>query len=155
MPQMEEIYFSLLLTIGYYHGKLGGDVDPECWKVKKVKFDSTYTGDTLGKEKEVKGKSIKKAIKMFKSSPEKYTALMYQTSLLKKPPAKHIFHLVYRKNTICFRPMGVHKDGWMTLMTNEYERLPAFPDNEFPENFRDKWTDSMTYQGQLIHSSKK
>lgn len=127
-------------------------MDPSKWRVSEYQFDSTYTGDTLGKEKEIVGESIQHGIKKFKKNPKKYIAMMYQSTLVNRPKEKHKYTLICRKGTTGFKPEGVHDEGWMTLLTNDYERLPAFPDNELPEEFRDEWTDHMTYQGQKCHA---
>jgi hypothetical protein len=40
----------------------------------------------------------------------------------------------------------------MTLIMYDYIRLPPFKKNEFPMEWRDPWTDHMSYQGRLLHS---
>ena len=127
------------------------DVDASKWRVNEYQFDSTYSGDTLGKEKDIQG-SIEFGIKKFKKNPKKYVAMLYQTNMLKRPVEKQKYTYIYRKGTTGFKPVGVHDDGWATLLVNDYEQLKPMPNNELPEEFRDPWTDKMTYQGQLLHT---
>lgn len=127
------------------------DVDPSKWRVNEYQFDSTYTGDTLGKEKDLEG-SIEYGVKKFKKNPKKYVAMLYQSNMIKRPVEKQKYTYIYRKETTGFKPVGIHDGGWCTLIVNDYEQLKPMPDNELPEEFRDPWTDKMTYQGQLLHT---
>lgn len=131
------------------------DMDSSKWQANECQFDSTYTGDTLGKETEIRGKSIDYGMKKFKKNPKKYVAMLYQTNLLKRPTERHVYTYVYRKGTEGFKASGIHKDGWMTLVTNDYQQLSPFPDNELPSEFRDEYTDHMTWNGGKVHSKDK
>ena len=61
---------------------------------------------------------------------------------------------VHRAGTSGFQPKGVSPKGWMTILINEYERCTPFKDNVLPKQYRDKYTDSMSYQGRKLHSAK-
>jgi hypothetical protein len=43
----------------------------------------------------------------------------------------------------------------MTILLHEYERLPSFPDDALPKQFRDKYTDDMTFQKRKLHTKNK
>jgi len=91
---------------------------------------------------------------LFKSNPEKYIAMIYQTNMVtdRWPANQCQYVLVHRKGTTNYAPKNVSPDGNQTILMFEYERLSPFPGNVLPKQYRDKWTDTMTFQGQMVHT---
>jgi len=129
------------------------DADPSNWKCKEYRFSGQSTFTEKGKEEHVKG-NLSKGIQKFKSNPEKFTALAFQSDMKEWPVDQQQYMLVHRKGTEGWKPIGVSPTGWMTVLVNEYERLLPFKDNVLPKKFRDKHTDAMTFQGKKLHSAK-
>jgi hypothetical protein len=126
--------------------------DPSKWTCKEYRFDGKALSDHLGRMEEFRGKSIQQGIEHFQAHPELYIAMMYQTSMLNFVEAKQKYHLLHRRNTYLYRPqISADNRGWMTLLINEYEELPRFPNNELPEKNRDKYTDDFEFQGRKLH----
>jgi Calpain family cysteine protease len=126
--------------------------DPSKWTCKEYRFDGKALSDHLGHMEEVRGKSIQQGIEHFQSHPELYIAMMYQTSMMNFVEAKQKYHLLHRRNTYLYRPqISADNRGWMTLLINEYEELPRFPNNELPEKNRDRYTDDFEFQGRKLH----
>lgn len=132
------------------------NVDPSKWKLKELKFQGAAVYDKKGKEEVITGKSVQDGITRFKANPGKYTAFLYQTSMVteKWPASNHKYTLIHREGTENYQPQGVSPSGWMTILLQEYERLPPFPGNVLPKENRDKYTDNMTFQGRKLHSGK-
>jgi hypothetical protein len=128
------------------------DADPSKWKLSEVNFAGAASYESVGKKEEVKGKSIPKAIKKFKANPDKYVAMTYQTTMLEWPKEQHAYTYIHRAGTKGYKPTGLSAKGWMTLLLQEYEALPALKDNLLPKQDRDKYTDNMTYGGRKLHN---
>ena len=128
------------------------DADPSKWRLRKYKFNGSARADAMGREEVVENSSIAKGVELFKENPGLYKAMLYQTSHLQRPESKQKYNLVHRKGTEHYRPVGVNPNGWMTMIVYDYIRLPPFKKNEFPMEWRDPWTDHMSYQGRLLHS---
>jgi hypothetical protein len=131
----------------YAHAESGG------WKLKEMKFNGSGMFVTMGKKQEVKGIPIKKGIDNFIANPEKYVALMYQTDMKWRPHSNQVHTLIHRKGTKNYEPVGIDNEkGLITLLVYEYERLPRFPDNILPVQFRDKYTDTVlsTFRGRKL-----
>jgi hypothetical protein len=133
------------------------NADPAKWKFSQLLFDGNVSYDEIGKEEQVRGKSIAKGIKQFKANPAKYLAMMYQTTMLEQkwPKEEHAYSYVHRAGTKAYKPEGStttttsdHGDGWMTLLLQEYKRLPPLKDNLLPIQYRDKYTDHVLLQSQ-------
>ena len=62
--------------------------DAKKWKCKEYKFSGSTSYVDIGKQEDIKGKSITAGISNFKSNPLKYYAMMYQTSMLDWPSNK-------------------------------------------------------------------
>eukprot|EP00980_Cylindrotheca_fusiformis_P011215 scaffold2574_cov98-Cylindrotheca_fusiformis.AAC.5 len=125
--------------------------DPSRWKCNEMKFQGSAEYSEKGRQEKVKG-PISKEIKKFKANPEKYVALMYQTEMIDWDPKEQECTLLHRAGTVGWKPVGVTPKGWMTVLFQTYERCKPFPKDEFPKEFRDKYTDSMVFQGRKIHS---
>jgi hypothetical protein len=128
------------------------NADPTKWRLRKYKFNGSARADEMGREEIVENSSIAKGVQMFKENPGKYKAMLYQTSHLDRPESRQKYNLVHRMGTEHYRPVGVNPNGWMTLIVYDYIRLPPFKKNDFPMEWRDPWTDHMSYQGRLLHS---
>ncbi|KAL3925193.1 MAG: hypothetical protein SGILL_000566 [Bacillariaceae sp.] len=102
------------------------------WSLTKQTFAGAFKYDTIGKQEQVNGRSINKAIETFKNHPETYVAIMFQDDLKDWP--------------------GVSKRGWMTIMVQQYQHLPACKDNILPKQYRDSFTDAMVHHRKKIHS---
>jgi len=72
--------------------------------------------------------------------------------MLEWPSGQHQFTLIHRSGTKGYTPTGLSDDGWMTILLNRYERLPPLRYHVLPPQYRDKYTDEMTFQGQRLHS---
>ena len=131
------------------------DVDKSKFVLTKVRTNGHFDFRKMAKEKEVRGKSITKGIAKFKAEPEKWIAMTYQNSMLSWPSSQQEYNLIPRAGTEGLTPCDVCDDGWMKVLLQTYVHLPAFPNNDLPEEFRDPWTDSMTHRGRLLHATKK
>mmetsp|Transcript_18762 Transcript_18762/g.38851 ORF Transcript_18762/g.38851 Transcript_18762/m.38851 type:complete len:536 (-) Transcript_18762:355-1962(-) len=103
-----------------------------------------------GKEEEFHG-SIAQGLQKLKHNPQKYVYLLYPTG------HKQTYSLIHRKGTMGW-PRNVKPPGEMgkwTLYTQDYHALPRFPNNEYPLEHRDAYTDSMTFRKQVLHTSDK
>jgi len=132
------------------------DADPSKWKCREYKFNGQSKFDTKGYEEKMKGSdiSLAKGLQTFKSNPGKYTAIAYQSDMPDWPVTNQQYLMLHRKDTVGWKPQGVSPKGWMTVHVHEYERLVPFKDDVLPSKFRDKYTDSMTFQGKKLHSAK-
>jgi Calpain family cysteine protease len=119
------------------------------WKTSTMQFSGSLQYMTI-EQKEVKGKSIKKAIEDFQANPAKYHALMFQSSMKTWQPKDCQYTWVMRTGTSQLVPQGVDPSGWMTLMIHEFQQLPPFPNNELPRNKRDPYTYKMTVRGRTL-----
>lgn len=126
--------------------------DPSKWRYMDLEFEGSYSGVKLGKEENVKGKSIKEAMEMFRKKPKKYVALTYQTKALDWNVAQQEYNLIHRKNTENFQADLV-PNGWMTLLLHKYEALPSFKNDVLPKEHHDKYTDTIKWNNRIIHSS--
>ena len=128
--------------------------DDSRWKLKQHQFNGSTTFKEIGKKEVIQGKSVQSGIDLFKSKPEKYMAMIYQTNMVtdRWPANQCQYVLVHRKGTVNYAPKAVSPDGNQTILMHEYERLPPFPGNVLPKQYRDKWTDTMTHNGRLIHT---
>ena len=129
------------------------DADPSKWKCREYRFAGSQQFESKGKEEKIKG-SIKQGLTNFKQNPGKYTTMMYQADMGDWPANQQEYILLHRKGTEKWKPQGVSKSGWMICHVHEYERLHPFKDNVLPKQFRDKYTDSMTFQRRKLHSAK-
>ena len=78
--------------------------DANKWKCKEYKFSGSTSYVDIGKQEDIKGKSITAGISNFKNNPLKYYAMMYQTSMLDWPSNKQD----YKYGTYFFRcPLSV------------------------------------------------
>jgi hypothetical protein len=128
------------------------NADPSKWKFSELKFAGSSSYEEVGKQEEVKGKSIPKGIEKFKANPGKYLAMMYQTASLEWPKEQHTYTYVHRAGTKAYKPQGLSASGWMTLLLHEYQQLPPLKDNILPKQHRDKYTDNMSHCGRKLHS---
>ena len=130
------------------------NVDPKQWTLCKLKFAGSTSYESVGEQEKVSGQSIQDAIVMFNANPHKYVALFFQSSMVDWAAEQHQYTLVHRVGTTGFKPVGVDPKGWMTMYKYDYERLPAYKNNELPVKARDKYTDNMMFAGQKLHSKK-
>jgi hypothetical protein len=129
------------------------NADPSKWKLSELKFAGASSYESVGKQEKVKGKGdIATGIKKFKANPKKYLAMTYQTSMLDWPKDQQAYTFVHRAGTKLYKPKGLSADGWVTLLLQEYQRLPPYPNNLLPTKYRDKYTDNMTHLGKKLHS---
>jgi hypothetical protein len=132
------------------------DADPSKWKCREYQFSGQSKYETKGYEEKMKGSnlSLAKGLQTFQSNPAKYTAIAYQADMPGWSVKDQQYLMLHRKDTVGWKPQGVSPKGWMTVHVNEYERLVPFKDDVLPKKFRDKYTDSMTFQGKKLHSAK-
>jgi hypothetical protein len=131
------------------------NADPSRWKVREHQFSGQSSFETRGEQEVVKGTSINDGITYFKANPGRYVAMVYQTNMLEWPSNQHQYTYIHRDGTKGYKPSGVSPSGWMTIILNEYERLPPLKDNVLPARHRDKYTDAMTFQGRKIHTKDR
>lgn len=131
--------------------------DGSRWKLKQFQFNGSTTFKEMGKKEIVQGQSVQSGIDTFKANPEKYIAMIYQTNMVTDnwPANQCQFVLQHREGTVNYAPKGISPDGQQTILMHEYECLPPFPNNDLPMKYRDKWTDNMTHNGQLIHTQDR
>jgi len=132
------------------------DADPSKWKTREYKFSGQAKYETKGKEEKMKGAnlSLAKGLEKFKANPEKYTAIAYQSDMPGWQEKDQMYILMHRKGTVGWKPQNISPKGWMTVHVHEYERLIPFKNDILPMKYRDKYTDSMTFQGKKLHSGK-
>jgi len=132
------------------------NADPTKWKCREYTFSGQAKFEAKGKEETVKGSqlSIAKGLQKFKANPGRYTAMAYQSDMKGWAEKDQQYIFLHRKETVNWKPQGVSPKGWMTVYVNEYERLVPFQDDILPKKYRDKWTDSMTFQGRKLHSAR-
>ncbi|KAL3936857.1 MAG: hypothetical protein SGARI_002379 [Bacillariaceae sp.] len=58
--------------------------------------------------------------------------------------------MIYRDGTTGLKPKGVSKKGKVTFLMHKYQPLPSFDNDLLPKRFRDKYTDSMKYNGKKL-----
>jgi len=129
------------------------NADPSNWKCREYKFSGAATSMSKGKEETIKG-SIAKGLQNFKANPGRYTAMAYQSDMTEWDEKDQQYLLLHRKGTERWTPQGISPKGWMTVHVNEFERLIPFKDDVLPKKYRDKYTDSMTFRGQKLVTSK-
>jgi hypothetical protein len=116
------------------------------WKLLEMRNSGSVSFETLGRTEEVKGKSIRNGIKKFKANPGKYLAMTYQTN-----ESQNKYNLIHRAGTKKYKPTGLSDKGWMTVLLHEYESLPPYKNNILPKQYRDEYTDDMSYGGYKLH----
>ena len=122
--------------------------DKSKWKITECQFQGVAKMESVGQKETIKG-SIQEGKKKFLANPEKYLAMTFQSSMLTNPawtPDQQKYTFIHRKGTVGYRPQGVDPSGWMTLILQEYQRLPPFCNDELPAENRDKYTDTVLAQ---------
>jgi hypothetical protein len=127
------------------------DADPSKWKTTQIRFSGSTSFETQGVKEVVKG-PIEEGTSVFKANPGKYVAMIYQSDMVQWPTTQQQYTVVHREGTKGYVPKGIDKNGMMTIIQHEYERLPPLKDNELPAQYKDKYTDTMTHQGRKLHS---
>ncbi|CAB9529106.1 Calpain-type cysteine protease DEK1 [Seminavis robusta] len=132
------------------------NLDPSCFPRYVLKQYRSSTGTfefrTRGKEVQKNGKSILKGMKEFKAHPEKWIGMTYQVSMKQWPTKEQEYFLIERKGTQQLAATGIDPKGWMAVLIIEYQHFPPFPNNDFPMELRDKYTDDFSHKGRLLHS---
>jgi hypothetical protein len=116
------------------------------WKLLELRNSGSVSFETLGRTEKVKGKSIRNGITKFKANPGKYLAMTYQTN-----ESQNKYNLIHRAGTKKYKPQGLSDKGWMTVLLHEYESLPPYKNNILPKQYRDEYTDDMSYGGYKLH----
>jgi hypothetical protein len=129
------------------------DADPEKFRLVEEKFNGAYSTEEGGRKEEVKGESIEDGILKFKTHPRLYYAMFYPIPMLEWPENEQQYTLLYRAGTSNFRPKNVSPKGQVALLRHEYQPLPPIKNNELPKQYRDQYTDNMTFCGKKLHSS--
>ena len=128
------------------------NADPSKWKFSQAQFSGSVSFVSLGKSEEIKG-PIAQGITQFKANPATYVAMTYQTSMKQDwPDDQQVYTFIHRAGTEGYTPTGISPSGWMTVLQHTYQRLTPFQDNELPKQYRDKYTDHMTYKKKKLHS---
>jgi len=105
---------------------------------------------SVGKEETVDG-VIAEGIRRLRAEPSKYFAIKYQSDMMEWPEDEQTYRLIHREGTKGYKPQNVSPEGWMTLMSAEYQRLPPVADLGA---VADSFTEAMMYQGYKLHHSK-
>ncbi|KAL7565544.1 hypothetical protein ACA910_003821 [Epithemia clementina (nom. ined.)] len=127
--------------------------DPSKWKFLEQRFGGSFQFEEKGKSEHVV-EPISKGREKFRSDPDKYLYLFFQANMLDWPTNQQRYTLIHREGSKGHVPTGISPRGPMTILTQYYERLPAFPNNELPNQYRDAYTDNMTHQRRKLHSAK-
>lgn len=142
----------------YYGGAQAfAGLDPSKWRLEQYRFNGKAKCEVTGDVDEIYA-PVKEGLVHFLTSPIKYIAMMFQTNMTDFDPERQKFTLLHRLNTYQYRPQETtylddpNATGIFTLLVWTYVHLPAFPNDELPMKARDKYTDHMTYQGQMLHS---
>lgn len=147
---------NLSLTPKEFQGDEVGKWTSCQWTLKEVQFDGNWTSTTKGRVEQVQGKSIERARQKFEAHPQLFMALFYPTEMLEWPEEEQQYTLIYRADTTGLKPKGVRKKGKVTFLMHYYQPLPSFNDDLLPQKFQDKFTSSMSYQGQkLVTKARK
>jgi len=128
--------------------------DPSKWKFIELRFGGSASYASIGREELVKGQSVQRGMDQMKNHPTKYVAMHYQSNVKDWPAQRQQYYLVHREGTQGYQPVGLNRNGPFTCLMLQYERCRPYPNNELPKQFRDKYTDTMTYQGKRLHSAK-
>ena len=118
------------------------------WRFKERLFSGGTRSIRLG-EKLEEAKPVAEGVASLKTRPNEFLAVYYQTDMMSWPEDQQKYTLISRKGTEGFEPTDVASDGWMTIITADYERLP--PIDEYPTDAIDAFTDTMCYQGITLH----
>ena len=124
--------------------------DPSRWTFKKVIYTGAARYVSVGKEETVDG-VIAEGIRRLRAEPSKYFAIKYQSDMMEWPEDEQTYRLIHREGTKGYKPQNVSPEGWMTLMSAEYQRLPPVADLGA---VADSFTEAMMYQGYKLHHSK-
>ena len=128
--------------------------DPSRWKFTEQRFGGSFVFETKGKTENVI-EPIQLGIEKLRKDPDTYMYLFYQSNMTDWPQNQQRYTLIYREGAKGHKPTGINPRGPMTVLTQYYERLPPFPNDELPAQFRDGHTDRMTHQRRQLHSAKK
>lgn len=72
--------------------------------------------------------------------------------VLDYPKENQQFTYIHRAGTVEFVPKGIDPKGQLTLLIQQYHRLPPMKNDELPKSHKDKYTDDFRYQGEKIHN---
>lgn len=136
---------------GYFHQQVR--IDPAKWKFEEIRFNGSSSYSKVGREERVNG-PVQQGMEEMRKHPSKYVSLWYQTNVKDWPAKNQQYTLIHREGTEGYQPMGVSPSGRFSCVFIKYERCTAFPNNELPLQFRDRYTDTMSYLGRRLHSAK-
>jgi hypothetical protein len=100
--------------------KLNKKSDPSSrYKIVQQTYNGELSFARVNKQV-IKGTSLVKAVEEFRSNPEKYLAIHYQTMIETQgwPEQMHQFTYIYRDGTKDIEVEGVTKNGNRTILTN-------------------------------------
>ena len=124
--------------------------DATRWVFSDGKTKGASRAFAYGKKDKVEG-VISDGLARFKSQPALYLTISYQTSMTTWPEDQQKYTLLHREGTEAFVPELV-EDGWMTIVTASYQRLPRLSDEARGQMVKDAFTDGFSFEGSLLHS---
>ncbi|KAL3924628.1 MAG: hypothetical protein SGILL_000929 [Bacillariaceae sp.] len=128
-------------------------LNPKKCKILQNTFDGKSTA--VEKQETIVVATIPRAIERFKHDPERYLAMIF-VNVNENQGEEQEITFVLRAGTIGFQPQRLRKDnrGKLTILQHSFERLEPLPKNVLPKNSRDAFTDSFSFEGTRLHSSK-
>jgi len=104
----------------------------------------------MGEQETVQG-PIEQGMQRLEKEPEKYLALTYQCNMVDWAESQQKYTLIHREGTVGYKPKNVSPNGPFAAVFVRYERCRPYPGNELPPQYRDRYTDNMTYEGRKLH----
>jgi len=129
-------------------------VDPSRWKCQEVRFNGSAAYESMGRQETVRGKSIQDGVARMRQNPDRYVAITYQADSVDWPTSHQQYTLIHREGTEGYEPRGTSPSGPFAAVVVRYERCAPFPNDELPRKYRDKYTDSMSYEGRKLHGPR-
>ena len=133
------------------------------WTIPCTTFDGNYSAETINTH-EIVMSSIQEGIHQFNANPALYLAVTYPSNRSDDECDTPEISMTYilREGTVRYQPHGLdnkkkqkkNSNGPFVLYQHVFQRLVPYPNNILPTQFRDKYTDHMTYKGQKLHDTK-
>ena len=139
------------------------------WRIVQHTFDGYSVSETK-EEKHITittVSSLEDAIDTFTKDPETYIAMYYNREIVNSGggggggagdgscSCSFTVTFVLRSGTTGYKAQDLRTDttGRFVLYQHVYQRLPPMKDDSLPVEYRDQYTDTMTYLGKLLHNN--
>ena len=130
------------------------------WHIRQYTFDGYSISETKVEEHiTIKLSSLEDTIETFYKDPEKYIAMYYNKEIVNgatpNDDVSFTVTFVVRAGTTGYKPDDLRTDntGRFVIYQHVYKRLPSMKDDILPLEYRDEYTDKMTYLGKFLHTT--